>query len=81
MRDMRIIAYFRQCFKGKEVNTIKELTHELASHIPYEVPISSLTINHLHCQVKRKQYKGHIFLIHMIDDANNGVLFFLDPKF
>jgi polynucleotide 5'-hydroxyl-kinase GRC3/NOL9 len=51
MRDMRIIAYFRQCFKGKEVNTIKELTHELASHIPYEVPISSLTINHLHCQI------------------------------
>lgn len=52
LRDMRIIAYFRQCIKGKEVNTIKELTHELASHIPYEVPISSLTISHLHCQVK-----------------------------
>ncbi|CAN8299170.1 unnamed protein product [Cochlearia groenlandica] len=51
MRDMRVIAYFRQCIKGKEVNTIKELTHELASHIPYEVPISSLTINHLHCQI------------------------------
>ncbi|CAN8256676.1 unnamed protein product [Cochlearia groenlandica] len=51
MRDMRIIAYFRQCIKGKEVNTIKELTQELAFHIPYEVPISSLTINHLHCQI------------------------------
>ncbi|CAH2073140.1 unnamed protein product [Thlaspi arvense] len=51
MRDTRIIAYFRQCIKGKEVNTIKELTHELASLAPYEVPISSLTINHLHCQI------------------------------
>ncbi|CAA7039055.1 unnamed protein product [Microthlaspi erraticum] len=55
LRDMRICAYFRQCIKGKEVNTIKELTQELASHIPYEVPISSLTINHLHCQISSSE--------------------------
>ncbi|KAF8115840.1 hypothetical protein N665_0025s0287 [Sinapis alba] len=51
MRDRRIIAYFKQSIKGKEVDTIKELSHELASHVPYEVPISSLTISHLHCQI------------------------------
>ncbi|KAG2274181.1 hypothetical protein Bca52824_056736 [Brassica carinata] len=51
MRDARIIAYFKQCIKGKEVDTNKELSYELASLVPYEVPISSLTISHLHCQI------------------------------
>ncbi|KAJ4883053.1 Polynucleotide 5'-hydroxyl-kinase NOL9 [Raphanus sativus] len=51
MRDRRIIAYFKQCIKGKEVDTTKELSQELASLVPYEVPISSLTITHLHCQI------------------------------
>ncbi|XP_010491649.1 PREDICTED: polynucleotide 5'-hydroxyl-kinase NOL9-like [Camelina sativa] len=35
MTDMCIIAYFRQCIKGKEGNTIRELTRELVSHTPY----------------------------------------------
>ena len=52
MRDARIIAYFKKCINGKEVDTNKELSYELASLVPYEVPISSLTISHLHCQVK-----------------------------
>ncbi|XP_010540303.1 PREDICTED: polynucleotide 5'-hydroxyl-kinase NOL9-like [Tarenaya hassleriana] len=51
MRDMRIIAYFKQCIRDKEVGTIKELAHELASHTPYEVPISSIKIEHLHFQI------------------------------
>lgn len=57
MRDRRIIAYFKQCIKGKEVDTTKELSQELASLVPYEVPISSLTITHLHCQVKINNYR------------------------
>ncbi|CAH8281519.1 unnamed protein product [Eruca vesicaria subsp. sativa] len=51
MRDARIIAYFKPCIKGKEVDTDKELSHELASLVPYEVPVSSVTISHLHCQI------------------------------
>ncbi|XP_022768005.1 polynucleotide 5'-hydroxyl-kinase NOL9 isoform X2 [Durio zibethinus] len=52
LRDLRIMAYFRQCFPSdKPITTIKELAYALASHSPYEVPISSIKIRHLHCQV------------------------------
>ncbi|KAJ4851377.1 hypothetical protein Tsubulata_006696, partial [Turnera subulata] len=52
LRDSRIIAYFRQCFPSYlEFKTIKELANALASHTPYEVPVLSIKIRHLHCQV------------------------------
>lgn len=52
MRELRIMAYFRQCFPSDlSITTIKELAHALASHPPYEVPISAIEIRHLHCQV------------------------------
>lgn len=52
LRDLRIMAYFRQCFPSDlNITTIKELAHALASHSPYEVPVSSIKIKHLHCQV------------------------------
>ncbi|XP_042002168.1 polynucleotide 5'-hydroxyl-kinase NOL9-like [Salvia splendens] len=52
LRDLRLMAYFRQCFPSDtSISTIKELSHALASHPPYEIPISSIKIKHLHCQV------------------------------
>ncbi|OMO49916.1 Pre-mRNA cleavage complex II Clp1 [Corchorus capsularis] len=52
LRDLRIMAYFRQCFPScQPITTIKELAYALASHSPYEVPLSSIKIRHLHCQV------------------------------
>ncbi|XP_062169545.1 polynucleotide 5'-hydroxyl-kinase NOL9 [Alnus glutinosa] len=52
LRDLRLMAYFRQCFPSNlNITTIKELAHALASHSPYEVPLSSIKIRHLHCQV------------------------------
>ncbi|KAJ9163683.1 hypothetical protein P3X46_023324 [Hevea brasiliensis] len=52
LRDLRIMAYFRQCFSSSlNITTIKELSNSLASHPPYQVPISSVKIRHLHCQV------------------------------
>ncbi|KAK9278851.1 hypothetical protein L1049_028430 [Liquidambar formosana] len=52
LRDLRIMAYFRQCVPSNlNITTIKELAHALASHPPYEIPISSIKIRHLHCQV------------------------------
>ncbi|KAE9608478.1 putative polynucleotide 5'-hydroxyl-kinase [Lupinus albus] len=52
LRDLRIMAYFRQCFPSdSDISTIKELAHALASHCPYEVPISSIKVQHLHCEV------------------------------
>ncbi|TKY50455.1 Polynucleotide 5'-hydroxyl-kinase NOL9 [Spatholobus suberectus] len=52
LRDFRIMAYFRQCFSSdSDISTIKELAHALASHCPYEVPIASIKIRHLHCEV------------------------------
>ncbi|CAH9095862.1 unnamed protein product [Cuscuta epithymum] len=51
-RDLRIIAYFRQCFPSDaNITTTKELAHTLAAHPPYEISVSSITIKHLHCQV------------------------------
>ncbi|XP_022136987.1 polynucleotide 5'-hydroxyl-kinase NOL9 [Momordica charantia] len=56
MRDLRIMAYFRQCFpRDCNITTIKELAHALASHPPYQVPTSSIKIRHLHCQVPSDQ--------------------------
>ncbi|XP_012080165.1 polynucleotide 5'-hydroxyl-kinase NOL9 isoform X2 [Jatropha curcas] len=52
LRDLRIMAYFRQCFSSSlNITTIKELAGALASHPPYQVPIQSIRIRHLHCQV------------------------------
>ncbi|KAK7259122.1 hypothetical protein RIF29_24720 [Crotalaria pallida] len=52
LRDLRIMAYFRQCFPSdSDISIIKELEHSLASHCPYEVPISSIKVRHLHCEV------------------------------
>ncbi|KAF3972157.1 hypothetical protein ACB098_04G121300 [Castanea mollissima] len=52
LREFRIMAYFRQCFPSNlNIATIKELAHALASHPPYEVPVSSVKIRHLHCEV------------------------------
>ncbi|KAG5039249.1 hypothetical protein JHK85_011725 [Glycine max] len=52
LRDLRIMAYFKQCFSSdSNISTIKELAHALASHCPYEVPIASIKIRHLHCEV------------------------------
>ncbi|PON86110.1 P-loop containing nucleoside triphosphate hydrolase [Trema orientale] len=52
MRDLRIMAYFRQCFASNmNIMTIKELANALASQPPYEVPISSIKSRHLYCQV------------------------------
>lgn len=52
LRDLRIMAYFRQCFPSNlNITTIKELAQALASQPPYEVPISSIKIRHLYCQI------------------------------
>ncbi|KAG6391712.1 hypothetical protein SASPL_149470 [Salvia splendens] len=52
-RDLRLMAYFKQCFPSDTIiSTIKELSHALVSHPPYEIPISSIKIKHLHCQVQ-----------------------------
>uniref|UniRef100_A0A2P2J8C3 Uncharacterized protein n=1 Tax=Rhizophora mucronata TaxID=61149 RepID=A0A2P2J8C3_RHIMU len=56
LRDLRIMAYFRQCFpSNSNITTIKELANALASHPPYQVPVSSIKIRHLHCQVSRSE--------------------------
>lgn len=63
MRDLRIMAYFRQCFsRDCNITTIKELANALASHPPYQVPISSIKIRHLHCQVGAKIKTHHFSL-------------------
>ncbi|KAF5198920.1 Polynucleotide 5'-hydroxyl-kinase NOL9 [Thalictrum thalictroides] len=52
MRDVRIIAYFRQCLPcDLDISSRKELAHALASHPPYEVPLSSIKVTHLYSQV------------------------------
>ncbi|KAL8547363.1 hypothetical protein ACS0TY_006912 [Phlomoides rotata] len=52
LRDLRVMAYFRQCFPSEmTLSTLKELARALAAHPPYEIPISSIKIKHLHCQV------------------------------
>lgn len=52
LRDLRIMAYFRQCFPNdSDISTIKELAHSLTSHCPYQVPIASVKIRHVHREV------------------------------
>ncbi|KAK3031750.1 hypothetical protein RJ639_036630, partial [Escallonia herrerae] len=52
LRDLRIMAYFRQCFSSEmSITTIKELARALAAHPPYEIAVSTMKIKHLHCQV------------------------------
>ncbi|KAG9443652.1 hypothetical protein H6P81_014992 [Aristolochia fimbriata] len=56
LRDARIIAYFRQCLpRSFSITTNKELAHALASHTPYEVPLSKVKVSHLHCTVSRNE--------------------------
>ncbi|KAI3673458.1 hypothetical protein L6452_39577 [Arctium lappa] len=51
LRDLRLVAYFRKCFPtNMSLKTIEELDHRLAAHPPYEIPMSTVTINQLHCQ-------------------------------
>ncbi|KAF7806137.1 polynucleotide 5'-hydroxyl-kinase NOL9 [Senna tora] len=52
VRDLRIMAYFRQCFPSdRDITTIKEFAHALSTHRPFEVPIARIKTQHLHCQV------------------------------
>lgn len=56
LRDLRMMAYFRQCFPSDmSITTIKELARALAAHPPFEVSISSVKIKHLHCQVPKAE--------------------------
>ncbi|KAK1297866.1 Polynucleotide 5'-hydroxyl-kinase NOL9 [Acorus calamus] len=56
MRDLRLIAYFRQCFPSDmNITTYKELAHALASLPPYQVPISAVKVMHLHCEVPNNE--------------------------
>ncbi|XP_022994627.1 polynucleotide 5'-hydroxyl-kinase NOL9 [Cucurbita maxima] len=75
MRDLRIMAYFRQCFpKDRSITTIKELAHALASHPPYQVPISSIKIRHLHCQVPSDQifYSLNATIVGLAESSKNS---------
>lgn len=52
LRDIRIIAYFSQCFPHDiDSSTFEKFSHALASIPPYEVTISEVKTMHLHCQV------------------------------
>lgn len=53
LREMRIIGYFRQCFIGcpESITSYKEFACALASYPPYQVPIPSIKVAHLHCTV------------------------------
>ncbi|XP_009631975.1 polynucleotide 5'-hydroxyl-kinase NOL9 isoform X1 [Nicotiana tabacum] len=56
LRDLRVMAYFRQCFPSDmQITTIKELSRALAAHPPYEIPVSSIKIKHLHCEVPKSE--------------------------
>ncbi|XP_057951921.1 polynucleotide 5'-hydroxyl-kinase NOL9-like isoform X2 [Malania oleifera] len=52
LRDLRIMAYFRQCIPSDlNVSTMKEFVHTLASHLPYEIHFSKIKIRYLHCRI------------------------------
>ncbi|KMZ69702.1 Polynucleotide 5'-hydroxyl-kinase grc3 [Zostera marina] len=52
LRDIRIIAYFSQCFPHDiDSSTFENFAYALASIPPYEVSISEVKTVHLHCQV------------------------------
>ncbi|CAA3026463.1 polynucleotide 5 -hydroxyl-kinase NOL9 [Olea europaea subsp. europaea] len=56
LRDLRVMAYFRQCFPSEmNISTIKELAHALAAHPPYEISISSVKMKHVHCEVPKTE--------------------------
>ncbi|KAL3528280.1 hypothetical protein ACH5RR_007602 [Cinchona calisaya] len=56
LRDLRMMAYFRQCFPSHlNITTIKELASALAALPPFEISISSIRIKHLHCQVPKTE--------------------------
>lgn len=56
LRDLRVMAYFRQCFPSEmNISTIKELARALAAHPPYEISISSIKIKHIHCEVPKTE--------------------------
>ncbi|KAL4012521.1 hypothetical protein IC575_029624 [Cucumis melo] len=75
LRDLRIMAYFRQCFsRDSNITTIKELANALASHPPYQVPISSIKIRHLHSQVPSDQifYSLNATIVGLATCSNNS---------
>jgi polynucleotide 5'-hydroxyl-kinase GRC3/NOL9 len=52
MRDLRFIAYFRQCLpKDLEITSYADLTSRLASLPPFELCLSKINVTYLHCQV------------------------------
>ncbi|KVH98815.1 polynucleotide 5'-hydroxyl-kinase NOL9 isoform X1 [Cynara cardunculus var. scolymus] len=56
LRDLSIVTYFRQCFPSDmSISTIKEVARALAAHPPYEVPVSAVSIKHLHCEVPKDE--------------------------
>ncbi|KAL5729408.1 hypothetical protein ACHQM5_002368 [Ranunculus cassubicifolius] len=56
MRDMRMRSYFRQCFPSNIMgSSLKEFVYALCSHPPYEVPISSVKVIHVHEQVPSRE--------------------------
>lgn len=56
MRDLRMIAYFRQCLPRElGISTYRELAHSLASIPPFKVPLSRIKVMRLHCQVSRRE--------------------------
>ncbi|XP_057517240.1 polynucleotide 5'-hydroxyl-kinase NOL9 [Amaranthus tricolor] len=56
IRELRLRGYFRQCLASDmSITTIEELALALASHTPYQVPISSIKIKQLHCEVSNTE--------------------------
>ncbi|XP_010936308.1 polynucleotide 5'-hydroxyl-kinase NOL9 [Elaeis guineensis] len=51
IRDLRLIAYFRQCLpRDLDISTYQELVHSLALIPPCEVLLPRIKVQHLHCQ-------------------------------
>lgn len=74
LRDLRVMAYFRQCFPSDmKITTIKELSRALAAHPPYEIPISSIKIKHLHCEVPKNEvlYSLNATIVGLAVDSEN----------
>lgn len=75
LRDLRIMAYFKQCFSSdSNIATIKELARALASHCPYKVPIASIKIRHLHCEVPSSEifYSLNASIVGLAVDADES---------
>ncbi|KAJ6802004.1 polynucleotide 5'-hydroxyl-kinase NOL9-like [Iris pallida] len=60
LRELRLIAYFRQCLpRDFNISSHKELVHSLASTTPYTITLSKVKVMHLHCQVSNTEtYEG-----------------------